>query len=119
MVRNIIQHFGLLFRTMQKLVAGQLNVFHLGFSNGSPTVIRSPSGYCGPDDSSSAPSAGSSTALTFEGCLMLEAWISAMVCLNGFPSTSSSTVRYLIFPSRLTRCSFWSVLAKLARLPQA
>jgi hypothetical protein len=32
---------------------------------------------------------------------MLEARISAMVCLNGLPSTSSSTVRYLIFPSRL------------------
>ena len=47
---------------------------------------------------------------------MLEAWISAMVCLNGLPSTSSSTVRYLIFPSRLTSCPFNSVLEKVARL---
>jgi len=47
---------------------------------------------------------------------MLEAWISAMVCLNGLPSTSSSTIRYLIFPSRLTSCPFRSVLEKLARL---
>jgi hypothetical protein len=68
---------------------------------------------------SSTPSVGSSAASTFERRLMLEAWISAMVCLNGLPSTSSSTVRYLIFPSRLTSCPFWSVLAKLERLPQA
>ena len=67
---------------------------------------NSPLGILGADYSSSAPSVGSSAASTFERRLMLEAWISATVCLNGLPSTSSSTVRYLIFPSRLTSCPF-------------
>jgi hypothetical protein len=88
-------------------------------SGNKPKGEGSTLGFTNEDYSSSAPSVGSSAASTFERRLMLEAWISAMVCLNGLPSTSSSTVRYLIFPSRLTNCPFWSVLAKLERLPQA
>ncbi len=37
---------------------------------------------------------------------MLVAWISAMMCLNVTPSTSSETSRYLIFPSRVMSCPF-------------
>ena len=56
--------------------------------------------------SSLAPSAGSSAASTFDNRFMLVAWISAMLCLNVTPSTSSETSRYLIFPSRVMSCPF-------------
>ncbi len=51
--------------------------------------------------SSSAPSSGSSAASIFESLLMLVAWISAIRCLKLWPSTSSSTSRYLRVPSRV------------------
>ena len=63
------------------------------------------------DYSSSAPSAGSSAASTFESRFMLMAWISAIRCLKGVPSTSSSTSRYRRVPSTLTSCPFWRFLA--------
>jgi len=48
---------------------------------------------------------------------MLEAWISAIVCLNGLPSTSSSTFRYLI-SLQADELPFRSVLASWRDCPR-
>jgi hypothetical protein len=50
---------------------------------------------------------------------MLVAWISAILCLNVVPPTSSSTSRYRKVPSRVMSCPFWRVLANLERWLQA
>jgi hypothetical protein len=65
------------------------------------------------DYSSTAPSDGSSADSTFE---MLMAWISAILCLNVTPSTSS---RYFSLPSRVTSCPFWRFRANFERCPAA
>ena len=79
--------------------------------SGSPTQCD--------DYSSSAPSEGSSAASTFESRFMLIAWISAIRCLNGWPSTSSVTSRYRSVPSSVMSCPFWRVLANFERFRQA
>jgi|GEM_PF-1991279 len=64
---------------------------------------------------SSAPSEGSSAAVTFESRLML-AWISAIRCLKLLPSTSSVFLRYLSVPSSVTS---WRFLANFDKLLEA
>ncbi len=73
------------------------------------------------DYSSSAPSAGSSAASTFESRFMLMAWISAMRCLGerpfreGFRYAKCGVMITELLPENVQRPALWSELDRERR----